>query len=77
MEIRAIEGTPNSVGDAPVLPRLHGQIDPHEALLSIIGDGAYGIEACNEVIALRQPRRSGSAEAVITGAAWSRPRWGA
>jgi hypothetical protein len=57
MEIRAIEGTPNSVGDAPVLPRLHGQIDPHEALLSIIGDGAYGIEACNEVIALRQPRR--------------------
>ncbi len=54
MEIRAIEVTPNSVGDAPVLPSLLGQIDPHEALLSVSGDGAYDTKACHEAIALRQ-----------------------
>jgi hypothetical protein len=32
MEIRAVEVTRNSVGDAPVLPSLLGQIDPHEAI---------------------------------------------
>ena len=41
LEIRAIEVTPNSVGDAPVLPSLLGQIDLDEALLSVSGDGAY------------------------------------
>lgn len=54
MEIWAIEGTPNSVGDAPVLPSLLGQIDPHEPLLSVSGDGAYDTKACHEAIALRQ-----------------------
>ena len=54
MEIRAIEVTPNSVGDAPVLPSLLGQIDPHEALLSVSGDGAYDTKGCHEAIALRQ-----------------------
>ena len=53
LEIRAIEVTPNSVGDAPVLPSLLGQIDPHEALLSVSGDGAYDTKACHEAIALR------------------------
>ena len=32
MEIRALEVTPNSAGDAPVLPSLLGQIDPNEAI---------------------------------------------
>ena len=54
MEIRAIEITPNSVGDAPVLPSLLGQIDPHEALLSVSGNGDYDTKACHEAIALRQ-----------------------
>jgi hypothetical protein len=54
MEIRALEVTPNSAGDAPVLPSLLGQIDPNEALLSVSGDGAYDTKACHEAIALRQ-----------------------
>ncbi|MDD2729295.1 IS5 family transposase [Malikia sp.] len=48
LEIRAIEVTPNSVGDAPVLSSLLGQIDPDEALLSVSGDGAYDTKACHE-----------------------------
>ena len=55
MEIRAIEVTPNSVGDAPVLPSLLGQIDPNEALLSVSGDGAYDTKACHEAIARKRP----------------------
>jgi len=54
MEIRAVEVTPNSVGDAPMLPALLGQIDPAEALLSVSGDGAYDTKACHEAIALRE-----------------------
>ena len=54
LEIRAIEVTPNSVGDAPVLPSLLRQIDLHEALLSVSGDETYDTKACHEAIALRQ-----------------------
>jgi Transposase DDE domain len=54
LEIRAIEITPNSVGDAPMLPSLLGKIDTHEALLSVTGDGAYDTKACHEAIALRE-----------------------
>jgi hypothetical protein len=54
MEIRAVEVTPNSVGDAPMLPALLGQIDPEEAVLSVSGDGAYDTKGCHEAIALRQ-----------------------
>jgi Transposase DDE domain len=54
LEIRAIEVTPNSVGDAPVLPSLLGQIDPNEALLPVSGIGAYDTKACHAAIALRQ-----------------------
>ncbi len=54
MEIRALEVTPNSVGDAPMLPALLGQIDPEEAVLSVSGDGAYDTKGCHEAIALRQ-----------------------
>ena len=48
LEIRAIEVTPDSVGDVPVLPSLLGQIDPHEAVLPVSGDGAYDTKACHE-----------------------------
>lgn len=51
MEIRAVEVTTNSVGDAPMLPALLGQIDPTEALLSVSADGAYDTKACHEAIA--------------------------
>ena len=54
MEIRALEVTTNSVGDAPMLPALLGQIDPTEALLSVSGDGAYDTKACHEAIAQRE-----------------------
>lgn len=54
LEIRAIEVTPNSVGDAPMLPALLGQIDPEEVLLSVSGDGAYDTKACHEAIARRE-----------------------
>jgi hypothetical protein len=36
---------------------LLGQIDPHAALLSISGDGAYDIAGCHAAIALRQADR--------------------
>ena len=44
------------MGDAPVLPSLLGQIDPHEALLSVSGDGVYDTKDCHEAIALRQAK---------------------
>ena len=69
LEIRAIEVTPNSVGDAPVLPSLLGQIDPHEALLSVSGDGAYDTKACHEAIALR------AAQAIIPVRKNARKTW--
>ena len=59
MEICAVAVTPNSIGDAPMLPALLGQIDPTEALLSDSGDGAYDTKGCHEAIARR------SAQAII------------
>lgn len=46
--------TPNSVGDAPVLPSLLGKIDPHEGLPSVSGNGDYDTKACHDAIALSQ-----------------------
>ena len=59
LEIRAIEVTENSVGDAPMLPELLGQIPADEALASVSGDGAYDTKACHAAIAQR------NAQAVI------------
>ena len=53
LEIRAIEVTDNSVGDAPMLPELLAQIPPDEALASVSGDGAYDTKACHAAIARR------------------------
>jgi len=53
LEIRAIEVTDNSVGDAPMLPELLGQIPPDEAVASVSGDGAYDTKACHAAIAQR------------------------
>ena len=54
LEIRAMEVTDNSIGDAPMLPNLLGQIPPQEQLSSVSGDGAYDTKGCHEAIALRQ-----------------------
>ena len=52
-EIRAIEVTDNSVGDAPMLPHLLRQIPADEAVASVSADGAYDTKACHEAIAQR------------------------
>ena len=65
LEIRAIEVTDNSVGDAPMLPELLAQIPPGEPLASVRTDGAYDTKACHAAIAQRgaqaviPPRKNG------------------
>ncbi len=65
LEIRAIEVTDNSVGDAPMLPELLAQIPPDEPVGSVSGDGAYDTKACHAAIAQRgaqaviPPRKNG------------------
>ena len=51
MEIRAIEVTSNSVGDAPVLPELLAQIAQTATIGTVTGDGAYDTKACHAAIA--------------------------
>ncbi|MFS0754470.1 IS5 family transposase [Noviherbaspirillum sp. 1P10PC] len=53
LEIRAMEVTHNSIGDAPMLPNLLDQIPLEEAIASVSGDGAYDTKDCHEAIALR------------------------
>lgn len=53
LEIRAIEVTDNSVGDAPMLPELLGQIPQDEPIASVSGDGAYDTKACHAAIVER------------------------
>ena len=75
LEIRAIEVTDNTVGDAPMLPELLGQIPAEEEIASVSGDGAYDTRGCHEAIAQRE------AEAVIptrkNGRLWKDNRAGA
>jgi hypothetical protein len=54
LEIRAIEVTDNSVGDAPMLPELLAQIPPDEALASVSAEGACDTKACHAAIAQRR-----------------------
>lgn len=51
MEIRAIEVTSNSVGDAPMLPELLAQIASTTTITTVTGDGAYDTKACHAAIA--------------------------
>lgn len=51
MEIRAIEVTSNSVGDAPMLPELLAQISSTTNIATVTGDGAYDTKACHSAIA--------------------------
>jgi hypothetical protein len=54
LEIRTMEVTDNSIGDAPMLSNLLGHIPPKEQLASVSGDGVYDTKGCHEAIALRQ-----------------------
>ena len=68
LEIRAIEVTDNSVGDAPMLPELLVQIPCDEAIASVSADGAYDIRACHAAISARD------AQAVIPPRSNGQPR---
>ncbi|WP_375699654.1 IS5 family transposase [Pseudophaeobacter sp. TrK17] len=53
LEIRAVEVTTSSIGDAPILPDLLNQIPPDEDLGSVTADGAFDTRKCPEAIAAR------------------------
>lgn len=53
LEIRAIEVTGSSVGDAPMLPELLNQIPPDQEIGSVTADGAYDTRKCHDAIADR------------------------
>ena len=53
LEIRAIEATSSSIGDAPVLPDLINQIPPDEEIGSVTADGACDTRKCHDAIAAR------------------------
>ncbi|TFL17239.1 IS5 family transposase [Jannaschia formosa] len=59
LEVRAVEITDSSVGDAPMLPGLLSQIPDGEPIGSVTADGAYDGRACRDAVALR------GAEAII------------
>lgn len=53
LEIRAIEVTSSSIGDAPMLPDLLNQIPPGQEVGSVTADGAYDTRKCHDAIAAR------------------------
>jgi hypothetical protein len=53
LEIRTIEVTSSSIGDAPMLPDLLSQIPPGQDLGSVTADGAYDTRKCHDAIAAR------------------------
>ena len=53
-DIRAVEFTPSSDGDSPVLPDLLGQIPEGEQIGTVTADGAYDTRRCHTAIIDRQ-----------------------
>ena len=53
LEVRAIEVTSSSIGDAPMLPDLPDQIPSDEKIGTVTADGAYDTRKCHDVIAAR------------------------
>jgi hypothetical protein len=49
-EIRAIEASDNSVGDAPMLAEWLGQIPLDDTVVSVSGDGAYNTKANHRLV---------------------------
>ena len=54
LEIRAVEVTSSSIGDAPMLPDLLNQIPPDQELGSVMADGAYDKRKCHDAINFAQ-----------------------
>ena len=52
-DIRAVEFTPSSDGDSPVLPELLDQI-PESEIGTVTADGAYDTRRCHTAIIDRQ-----------------------
>ena len=52
--IRAVEFTPSSDGDSPVLPELLDQIPEGEEIGTVTADGAYDTRRCHSAIIDRQ-----------------------
>lgn len=53
-DIRAVEFTPGSAGDSPVLPELPDQIPEGEAISTVTADGAHDTRRCHAAILDRQ-----------------------
>lgn len=53
LEVRAVEITGSSIGDAPMLPELLDQIPREQGIGSVTADGAYDTRKCHEAIAAR------------------------
>ena len=53
LEIRAVEVTSSSIGDAPMLPDLLSQIPPDQVIGCVTADGAYDTRKCHDAIAAR------------------------
>ena len=53
LEIRAIEVTSDTVGDAPMLPELLAQIPANEPIASVSAHGAHDTRGCLDAIAQR------------------------
>ena len=53
-DIRAVEFTPSSDGDSPVLPDLLGQLPEGEQIGTVTADGAYDTRRCHTAIIDRQ-----------------------
>ena len=53
-DIRAVEFTPSSDGDSPILPGLLGQIPEDERIGTVTADGAYDTRRCHAPIIERQ-----------------------
>jgi len=53
-DIRAVQFTPSSDGDSPVLPELLDQIPDGEEIRTVTADGAYDTRRCHTAIIDRQ-----------------------
>lgn len=53
-DIRAVEFTPSSAGDSPILPELLDQIPEVEEIGTVTADGAYDTRRCHTAIIDRQ-----------------------
>ena len=57
-DIRAVEFTPSSDGDSPVLPELLDQIPEGEEIGTVTADGAYDTRRCHAAIARNETLRA-------------------